>query len=288
MANRILVTGATGNIASLVIPVLKDKGVTVRALVHDAEKGKALEAEGVEVVVGDFDTPELLDEAFKDVDTVLMIAPPHPEAGGWMTNLIAAAKRADGPRVVRMSALNADPDGPTLNTQQHGTTDQELEASGLQYTILRPHFFMQNFFMSAPTIGSDGAMYWGMGDGRLGMVDVRDIADVAIEVLTDEAHNGKTYTLTGPASITLEDVASSVGTAVGKDVKYVPVSVEQVEEAVLPMMGEWGAKIMGQYSKAYSENWGDFTTAAVKDITGHEPRSIDDFANEVLAPALSG
>ena len=127
-------------------------------------------------------------------------------------------------------------------------------------------------------------MYWGMGDGRLGVVDVRDIADVAIEVLTDEAHAGKTYTLTGPASITLNDVASSIGAALGKDVRYVPVSIEQVEEATRPMMGNWGAKTMGQYSKAYSENWADFTTASVKDITGHEPRSIHDFANEVLAP----
>jgi uncharacterized protein YbjT (DUF2867 family) len=85
---------------------------------------------------------------------------------------------------------------------------------------------MQNTMMAAQTISSDGVIYWDMKDGKLGMIDVRDIVDVAAAVLTGSGHEGKSYILTGPEAISLQDVADTFSKVLGKDFKYVSVPGE--------------------------------------------------------------
>jgi uncharacterized protein YbjT (DUF2867 family) len=285
----ILVTGATGNINSLVIPQLLKRGVRLRALAHSVDKAKALSASGVEVVVGEFEDRETLDRAFKGVGRAFLITPANPRADVFAENLIAAAKRSGNPYLVRLSVLRAAEDGPTDNVRQHARAEKALKESGLPFAILRPHFFMQNFFMSAQTIASEGAFAMGFGEGRLGLIDVRDIADSAVAVLSDKGHAGKVYELTGPASVTLHEVASVFSTAMGREVRYVPVSPESVGESLRKMgMGDWFAQVMTDYSKAYAGGWGDLTTDNVRRLTGHEARSVEAFAREVLAPRLTG
>jgi len=184
--------------------------------------------------------------------------------------------------------IKAAADSPTDNMRLHARTEKELKASGLPYVLLRPHFFMQNLFMSAQSIAAEGAMYLGMGEGKLGMIDVRDIVDVAVRVLGDTSHAGQTYTLTGPAAITLYEVARALSAALGRAVKYVPVPPEAVADSIRKLgWGEWFATVMQDYSAAYAKGMGDFTTDHVRKITGHQPRSIEQFAQEVLAPALA-
>jgi len=143
---------------------------------------------------------------------------------------------------------------------------------------------MQNIWMSIPTIQEEGKMYWGMGDGKLGLVDVRDIADVAVKVLLDGGHQGETLTPTGPESISFTQVAEAISKHLGKEVSYVEVSYEQVKKSIIALgWGEWGGQIMHDYSKAYAEGWGDFITDDVEKVTGNKSRSIDQFVSEVLA-----
>jgi uncharacterized protein YbjT (DUF2867 family) len=154
--------------------------------------------------------------------------------------------------------------------------------------ILRPNYFMQNFFGAAESIMGQGMMFQGMGDGRLGFIDVRDIADVAAAVLLDHAWDRGIYELTGPASISFHDVARELGSALGREVKYVPVTPDQVRETIVKMgWGDWAAGVMADYSAAYARGWGDFTTTFVEKIAGHPARSVAQFAREVLAPALT-
>ena len=290
MAGKILVTGATGNVSSGLIPELTAKGASVRALVHDAAKAQGLRDQGVEVIIGDLDKPETLDAAFSGVDKVFLVTAPNPAQVTQASNAIAAAKRAGSPYVVRLSAgaLDTKPDAPARVTRQHAEIDAELIASGLAYTILQPHGFMQNTLMAAGTVASDGAVYMPMKDGKLGMIDVRDIVDVAAKVLTEDGHQGKTYGLTGPASISFHDVAAGLSKALGKDVKYVDVPLEAGREAMVGMgLSEWMADAMTEYSKAFSEGLGDFTTSDVQELTGHPARSFETFARD-FAQAFSG
>ena len=102
---------------------------------------------------------------------------------------VSSATLASSSMYGRISVVMPDERRPTDNVRQHSEADAKLQASGLAFTILRPHFFMQNLFMSAGTIGQEGKMYWGMGDGKMSMIDVRDIADVAAKVAIDDEHD---------------------------------------------------------------------------------------------------
>ena len=152
--------------------------------------------------------------------------------------------------------------------------------------ILRPHFFMQNLFMALPTILAQGKIFFGVGDGKLGLVDTRDVSDAAVVAATTDTFDGGTFELTGPASVDYHAVAAAVGRALGREVGYVPVPPEAVAETVRSFgADDWTAGILRDYCAAYARGFGDFVTENVQRITGHAPRSIDDFAREVLAPA---
>ncbi len=284
----ILVTGATGRISSLVIPQLLAAGSKVRALVHTAEKAKPLADKGVETIVGDFENTPQLQKALDGVSAVFLLTPFGEKADALARNAIAAAKKAGSPYVVRLSVIKAGPDAPTANTRSHGQTEKDLKESGLPVAFLRPHFFMQNIFSSAQSIDKEGVFYQAMGEGRLAMIDVRDIADAAARVLQDQSHAGRTYSLTGPASITWHTAAQAFSAALRKPVKYVAVTPESVAENIRKMgWGEWAAGVMHDYSAAYGSGWGDFVAEDVKKLTGHPARSIEQFAREVLVPLLS-
>jgi len=284
MSKKIALTGATGNIGQMVVTGLLKEGAEITALVRDPEKSKALEELGVKTVAGDFTNTEAIKKAFEGSQSILMIVPASADAANQMSGLISAAKELGNPHVVRMSAIKAAADAPTANGKSHHESDDELKKAGLPYTILRPHFFMQNIWMAIPTLKEKGQMYWGMGDGKMGMVDVRDIADVAIKILLDGSHQGEILTPTGPESITFTQVAEAVGKHLGKEVSYVPVTPEQVRQSIIEMgWGDWGGQVMHDYSKAYAEGWGDFTTDDVEKVTGNKSRSIDQFVSEVLS-----
>jgi uncharacterized protein YbjT (DUF2867 family) len=289
MSNQtILVTGATGKISSLVIPQLLAAGAKVRALVHTPEKAKPLSDRGVEAIVGDFDDAAILAKAMDGATAVFLLTPATEKAGALSLNAIAAARKAGKPYIVRLSVIKAGPDAPTANSRMHGQTEKDLRESGLPAAVLRPHFFMQNIFGSVQTIATEGVFYQGMGDGKLAMIDVRDIADSAAKVLLDKSHAGKTYALTGPASITWHTAAEAFSAALGRAVRYVAIPPESVADAIRKMgWGEWGATVMRDYAAAYGRGWGDFVTDDVQKLTGHPARSIEQFAREVLAPALS-
>lgn len=288
MAERFLITGATGKTAALVIAQLRAKGADVRALVRDVAKAKALADEGVELVQGDFDHPEALARALDGVTSVFLVTPADKDASGMVDRFLAVAtKSTTKPRIVRLSALKGSEHGPTDNTRTHGRADRAIQDSGLPYAILRPNYFMQNVFGSAESILTNGMMFQGTGEGRLGFIDVRDIADVAAKVLLDRAWDRGIYELTGPESLSFHDVAREIGAALGREVKYVPVTPDQVHETIVKLgWGEWMAGVMRDYSAAYAKGWGDYTTTFVEKITGHPARSFAQFAHEVLAPAL--
>jgi uncharacterized protein YbjT (DUF2867 family) len=287
MSPKILVTGATGSTAALVAASLRREGAAVRALVRDAKKAEALSAQGVEIALGDFETPAALEAALDGITSVFLVTPPHPDASGMVDRFLAVATKSPlRPRIVRLSAIKGSDHGPTDNTRTHGRADRAIQDSGLPYVILRPNYFMQNLFGSAESILAQGMMFQGTGDGRIGFIDVRDIADVATAALLDSQWDRGIYELTGPASISFGDVASLLGEALGREVKYVPVTPDQVRQSILDRgWGEWAAGIMADYSAAYAQGFGDFTTTFVEKIAGHPARSYATFLREVFVPA---
>ena len=292
-SEKILVTGATGNVGSLLIPDLTHLGADVRALVRDESKAQGLKDAGVEVVVGDLEKPHTLDAAFRGVDNVFLITPPNPNQVIQAKNGIQAARRAGSPLIVRLSAraVKEMPGALPRVSAQHAEIDAELRASGLPYTIIAPHFFMQNTMMAAQTVASEGVVYMPMHDGKTGMIDVRDIVDVAVKVLTEGGHEGKSYTLTGPASISFHDVATALSKVLRSQVDYVNVPLEAARQAMISMgLSEWVGDAMTEYFQVFSEGYGDFTSPDVEKVTGNAPRSYETFARDfaqVFAGAMA-
>jgi uncharacterized protein YbjT (DUF2867 family) len=287
MTRTLLLTGATGAVSTALIQSLGEPpGLKLRALVRDPAKAQALAARGIELVHGDLDEPESLPAAFQGVTDLWLLNAIGPRQPENAMNALWAAKQAGVERVLRMSAIGAAHDAPTRNGRLHALSDAELMSSGLKWTILRPHFFMQNLLMSAPSIAAQGAFYWDMADGKLGMIDVRDIGAVAAKILTSapDAHHGKVYTPTGPASLSFADVAAQLGQALEKPVSYVPVPHEAARENLLGAgMPTWVVGLLGEYSRAYAKNWGNFTTSHVEELTGKPGRSVLEFARDHAA-----
>jgi uncharacterized protein YbjT (DUF2867 family) len=278
---KILVTGATSNYGSAMIQNLIAIGADIRALVHDESKAQGLRAAGVEVAVGDYLWPETLDAAFEGVDKVFLHTPLSPDAAKMASNCIAAARRAGQPHIVRLAEKSPEPVNALRIGVLHAEFNAELEASGLPYTSLRPTFYMQNTLAAAQSVASDGMIYMPFKDAKLGMIDMRDVAETAAKILTTEGDEGQIYVLTGPAAISFHDVVSVLSKVLGKEVKYVNVPLKAAQEAMIGLgMREWLAEAFCEYFENHSKGVSDFTTNDVEKLTGHPPRSFETFARD--------
>jgi uncharacterized protein YbjT (DUF2867 family) len=284
---KILVTGSTGNLAPGVISLLRAKNVDVRAFLHTESKGQSLKDLGCELAVGDLADKAAVAKAVDGVSAIFLLTPASPDAAMWASNVITAAKASPlKPRIVRISGVGVGPNAISAISRLHAVTEQELVDSGLAYSILRPNFFMQAAFLAAQSIAAQGAMYWGTGEAKMAFIDLRDLAEVATNLLLDSSWDRGIYYPTGPTPLSFHDAAKILTTALGKEVKYVPVPPDAVHKALMDMgAGEWLASGIRDISKAFGNGMGDFTTSHVEKITGHKPRSYESFATEVFAPA---
>jgi uncharacterized protein YbjT (DUF2867 family) len=219
------------------------------------------------------------------VSSVFLLTPIDPEQVSQARNVIRAAKESGhDPYVVRLSVHQASHEAPSRNSRQHAEVEDELASSELPYTLLRPQSFMQNTLIAAQTVASEGKIYQPFKDGKLGMIDVRDIGEVAAKVLTEEGHQGKVYTLTGPVAISFNEVAKVLTEVLGKEVRYVSIPLEDAKRAMLNRgFSEWRAEVLSEYAKAHSEGYSEFTTEDFEQLTGHPATSYKRFASDFEA-----
>ncbi|TXK40860.1 SDR family oxidoreductase [Nonomuraea sp. C10] len=285
MSRTVLITGATGTVSTALIDALEGADVRLRVLVRDASRADGLR-DRAEVVVGDLGDPRSLAPAFEGVQDLWLLTPNSPRAPENSMNAVWAARQAGVERVVRLSVIGAAHDAPNRSGRLHALSDQELERSGLRWTILRPHWFMQNLLNETGDIAATGTFSLNVASSRVGMIDVRDIAECAARVLLDapDRHHGRTYTLTGPRSLTFDEVAAELGRVLGRPVAYLPVSDEAKHKTLLGHgVPEWIADMLEEYARAYVSGWGDFTTDAVAGLLGRPPRDVADFARDHAA-----
>jgi uncharacterized protein YbjT (DUF2867 family) len=275
----LLLTGATGTIGGELARLLLESGRPFRAMVRDPSRAESLNHSGVELVRGDLCDPGSLEGAFGGASRVFVLTPAHEHQGKWKANAIAAAKRAGADYVVQVSALGAATDAPTKLGRDHAAAEQAVAESGLAYTILRPHSFMQNLLAQAGAIAARGEFYSSTGEGRIAMVDARDTARVAAQLLTDPSgHEGATYEITGPAAISHPEAAGVLSDTLGKEVRYVDLSSDAIRGSLTEMgLPEWLADDLVTLNAIYRAGHGRYASTHVQDVTATPARDFAAF-----------
>lgn len=226
---HILVTGATGNTGSVVADELLRRGVPLLAMARSERRRAELRARGIESVPGDFDDPASLERALAGVTRAYLVCTPDEGLVPRETAFIAAARRAGVRHIVKCSAYLAGEDAPSMNLKAHGRIERALVESGMSWTIIRPHGFMQTFTLfSWDMIQKAGVVSAPFGDGAMPLVDVRDVAKVAVKALTEPGHEGQAYDVTGPVALRFDEIAAILSRVLGKRVVYLPSSDRQM------------------------------------------------------------
>jgi uncharacterized protein YbjT (DUF2867 family) len=232
MAETILVTGATGTLGSEVVRQLSNStDVNIKAAARSVEKIKNLEGDKVKAVPIDYNKPESLKEALKNVDKLFLLTPDVPTAHELASNLVNEAKKAGVKYIVKQSVMGADEDADVGTMRLHRRAEKTIEESGMPYTFLRPNEFMQNFInFQGHSIKNNNVFYIPAQEAKVSIVDVRDIAAVAVEALTDNngnvIHKNKAHLITGPEAISYYQAADILTTETGKKIDYVSISDE--------------------------------------------------------------
>lgn len=279
-----LIIGATGNAGGLVTPALLERGETVRCLVRSEDKAQPLRDAGAEVMIGDLENPDSLAAAFEGVDTVFSVIATGPNIELQGKNLVEAAVNAKVDHFVRYALIQNEHIAKLRSGKMQAAVDAMVRSSGLNYTIILPHSYMQNMMAVAATIQSDSVFYLPYGDGKVGLMDLRDVAEVAVQVMTTDGHHGKSYTITGPEAITMHEVAQSLSSAIGRPISYIDVPPEAAREGLLSFgMDKWIVDEYLAYFDVFKNDQASFTTHDFENVTGRKPRSIDDFARDFIS-----
>lgn len=275
MTNKILVTGATGNIGSPLVQELKALGADFAVM--SSKPGATVS--GVEMRHGDFASVSSLTEAFAGIDTVFLLFPLVPNKVELARNAAAAAKAAGVKHIVRSSGAGADSSSAFALAKLQGEIDDVLNASGIPTTCLRPSGFMQNYATYQSQAIKDGMIYMADGGQAQSLIDTRDIAAVAARVLVNpSSHAGKAYTLTGGEALTGARAAAVISAAIGRSVAHVSVS----SEAAVATMNQWGmppfiVNVMDSLNHIISAGYASGVSPDVEHILGRTPRTFTAF-----------
>ena len=212
------ITGSTGFIGGRVARALAARGVSLRLIVRDA--GRAPSLDSATVAEAEYGDSAAARAALEGVTTLFMVS--GTESADRLRahrRFVDAAAAAGVRRICYLSFFGAAPDATFTLARDHWHTEQHIRASGMAHTFLRDNLYAD--FLPGMA-GEDGVIRGPAGHGAFAPVARRDVADVAVRVLTDTptAHENSTYDLTGPDLVTMSEVAAIIATATGRTVTY--------------------------------------------------------------------
>lgn len=284
MANEkelIAVTGATGNIGRYVVEGLIAKGYKPCAIVRKPEKIAEWENAGVEQKIADLNDAESLTNALDGAEKVFFLSPLVENFIEQGQFFIEAAKRAGVKQIVCSSSQAADVNSPITMGRWHGAVEKIIEESDLEWTFVQPGSFFQNYLGYADTIKMNNAFYAPLGDGKIAMVDVRDIAAVAVAALTENGHEHKKYPVTGGESLSCLNIAEIFSEVLGREIKYVDVAEDAARQQMIDAaMPEWMAEAVMELNQVGKAGYVAEVFPAVEAVTGNKPRTFKNFIEE--------
>jgi uncharacterized protein YbjT (DUF2867 family) len=275
----IVIIGATGTVGRLVVRQLTTSGEQIRALVKDRDTARQRLGDRVPYIVGDLDRPATLIPALAAADRVFLLTRQSDRQPDQERAVVDAAVRAGVRHLVKLSVFRADERSPLQIARQHALIERAVRESGLAYTIVRPVFFMQNLLGMI----RDGAIRTAAEDGRVAMVDVRDVAAVAVDALTSYGDEGRTYTVTGPQAVSFDEAAATLSRQTNEPVRHLHVAPDLVR-AALERNGvpTWFARDMAHLQSMLAVGYEDVVTDDVRTVTGTAPHTLAEFCRDLV------
>lgn len=275
----VLVTTATGQIGSALVPMLAERGTAVRAMTRRQPAPGVVDTRA-EVVVADLDDPESLGAALDGVDALFLNTPSSQHAAEQQIRAADLAAAAAVRRVVLLSQLAAAEESPVRFLRWHAQVERHLETLPFEVVVLRPNLFLQGLLAIAPAIREHGTLGAPIGDARVSMVDTRDIAAIAATVLLDDGHAGAVYTLTGPTAITHTQAAQAIAAATGKPVEFRDLSESEFAAVLDGVLPAWQVDGLLEDYAHYRRGEAAAIDPAVPEILGRPALDLTTFAYE--------
>ena len=284
----ICITGAGGTVGKEVVKQLELAKVPFRVAYFSKEKMEAALAKGMDAVTIDYNRPDTLREAFQGCEKLFLLGPNALNQTQLELNAVEAAKAVGIKYIVKQSVMGSEAKDFSL-ALVHRPVEKAIEASGIEWTFLRPNSFMQNVvtFM-AETIKAESAFYSASDQGKIAHVDVRDIAAVAVKALTESEpiHFGQAYTLTGSEALTYDDLADELSKILGRSISHISLSPEDLKHGMLAEgMPEAIAERMLDLERYYREDKASLITSDIKQVTGQDPIRFSQYISD-YAPLL--
>lgn len=281
---KTLVIGGTGTVGAHIVrsPALTNHSIRVMSRVSDNLVGLPSNAQGC---IGDLARSSSLKQAMDGADQVFLTTPLSENESKLGLNGVKIAQESGIKRIVYLSVLMPEGSEHIPHFASKIPIEQAIKKSGIPYTILRPNIFFQNDFWCEAAIMLYNVYPQPIGNKGINSIDARDVADAAVNALTSNEFENRTYNLHGPETLTAQIVASIFAKALEKDVYYTGGNLEEWSKQARHMMPVWmvdDLKIMYQYCQEY----GFIATASElqsqEKILGHEPRSFKKFVAEVV------
>ncbi|HEY6491378.1 MAG: NmrA family NAD(P)-binding protein [Terracidiphilus sp.] len=295
MSHPILVTGAAGgqqgSTGRVIANLLLERGLLVRAMVHKLDaRPDELREKGAEVMAGDLLNPASVQAALKDVNRAYFT---YPVADGLLeaATIFAVSARAAGVElVVNNSQFQGTPDdpafrglqrAPSFRNLQHRLVDRIFDWAqiGALHLQAPPYYENVRALVSRSVAQQDAAFLpWGDGDAVIPLVGAEDVAHVAAALLTaSNAPSERVYPLVSETP-TVRQIVETLGKAIGRPIRYVPITDEQWVDAVRERINPHAIDHLShlwQYFRESKES--RQPTHAIREVTGRNPQTLEAF-----------
>jgi NAD(P)H dehydrogenase (quinone) len=281
----IAVVGATGNTGRAVVKELRALGQSPISVVRNADKAREVLGADAKVAVAELTDKPALEKALAGVESVFVVTGHNPGMIEQQNNVLDAALKAGAKYLVRVAGGRAVAvaDSPSVVGRGHVAIEDRLKGSGIKWVILRPGLFMQNLVGQAASIKDAGKIVGAAPkDMKIAFIDVRDTGAVGARILLDPApHAGKTYEFSGKL-ISFGEIADTFSSVLGKPVSYVPVTLEQTEQALKARnLPDWLFTHMLLIAKLTADDaFSSENTKPIEDIAKRPPISFKKFVED--------
>ena len=281
---KVLVVGAAGKFAGLVVPEVAGRGAAVRGLVrNEAQAATARKNGAAETVFGDLRDTASLDEAMRGVDAVFHVGPAFVADESQLGLNVVAAARRSGVKKIVFSGV-AHPSDRLENHASKRPVEDALFRSGLEFVILQPLTLYQNIGLAWPGVLSHGVFAEPFSSSaQIARVDYRDVADVAAIALTEDRLTYGTFELCSGEMLDRHEVVSVMSDVLGRPVHAAEMSFDDFAAVAGAHLDARQLALFSEVFRMYDEHGLPGNGLVLESILGRNPRTLRDYVHDLAA-----